>query len=346
MDTFIDKLAQKTVANDMISANSAAEARENQRLKDQLASYEEILQEMKQVNLKNIESASKVSDMISQAGSMPSKEAAPAVDSEEIMTASMRASEKAIAATKSSTEEIVAALKSNSDSVLEAVKANAENASGMKASSEEAIDSLKRSADDAVASVKRASDDALLSVSGKANDSIESLTKAAESVKEACDSGIEGMKQTSSENVESIKKASAEATETIKQASVDATENIKQASAEATETIKQVVADGLEGIKQASGDVVKGEAPAMDQTYLDAQFDDVHEAIHTENVKVYRNVQAAVDDSLADQTKAIRGYIESAGKDGSKLPVVLGVVNFALDIIILAVLVLHTMGIF
>ena len=66
----------------------------------------------------------------------------------------------------------------------------------------------------------------------------------------------------------------------------------------------------------------------------------------TENVKVYRNVQAAVDDSLADQTKAIRGYIESAGKDGSKLPVVLGVVNFALDIIILAVLVLHTMGIF
>ena len=302
MDTFIDKLAQKTVANDMISANSAAEARENQRLKDQLASYEEILQEMKQVNLKNIESASKVSDMISQAGSMPSKEAAPAVDSEEIMAASMRASEKAIAATKNSTEEIVAALKSNSDSVLEAVKANAENASGMKASSEEAIDSLKRSADDAVASVKRASDDALLSVSGKANDSIESLTKAAESVKEACDSGIEGMKQTSSENVESI--------------------------------------------KQASGDVVKGEAPAMDQTYLDAQFDDVHEAIHTENVKVYRNVQAAVDDSLADQTKAIRGYIESAGKDGSKLPVVLGVVNFALDIIILAVLVLHTMGIF
>ena len=89
MDTFIDKLAQKTVANDMISANSAAEARENQRLKDQLASYEEILQEMKQVNLKNIESASKVSDMISQAGSMPSKEAAPAVDSEEIMAASM-----------------------------------------------------------------------------------------------------------------------------------------------------------------------------------------------------------------------------------------------------------------
>ena len=331
MDTFIDKLAQKNVANDMINANSAAEARENQRLKDQLAGYEELLQEMKQVNLKNIESASKVSDMLGEAGSMPAKEAAPAIDYEEIMAASMRASEKAIAATKSSTEEIVAAVKLNSDSVMEAVKTGSEN----KASSEEAIDSLKRSADDAVASVKRASDDAVSSISGKAGDSIDSLTKAAESVKEACDSGIEGMKQTSADNVESIR-----------QAATEATDNIKQAASDATETIKQVVADGLDAIREASGAVVKPDAPAMDQTYLDAQFDDVHEAIHTENVKVYRNVQAAVDDSLADQTKAIRGDIESAGKDGSKLPVVLGVVNFALDIVILAVLALHAMGIF
>ena len=98
--------------------------------------------------------------------------------------------------------------------------------------------------------------------------------------------------------------------------------------------------------KSASGDVVKGEAPEMDKTYLDAQFDDVHDAIHTENIKVYRNVQAAVDDSLADQTKAIRGYIERTQKEGSKLPLVLGIVNFALNIIILAVLILTAMGVF
>ena len=140
MDTFIDKLAQKSVANDMISANSAAEARESQRLQEQLASYEELLQEMKQVNLKNIESASKVSDMLGEAGSMTtrgaedtgasqemieaakasSKETTEAVraaseetlnavktTSEDMIAASMRSSEKAIAATKSSAEEII-----------------------------------------------------------------------------------------------------------------------------------------------------------------------------------------------------------------------------------------------
>ena len=34
MDTFIDKLAQKTIANDMISANTAAEAREKQKISE------------------------------------------------------------------------------------------------------------------------------------------------------------------------------------------------------------------------------------------------------------------------------------------------------------------------
>ena len=187
MDTFIDKLAQKTVANDIINANTAAEARESQRIKDQLAGYEELLQEMKQVNLKNIEAASKVSDMLGEAGSLATRDAGGAevskemIDaakasseetlrevrsasqetvsavktaSEDMVAASMRSSEKAIAATNSSKEEIIAAFKENSDNV------------------KESIDSLKRSADDAVASVKRASDDAISSISGKAGENI------------------------------------------------------------------------------------------------------------------------------------------------------------------------------
>ena len=60
MDTFIDKLAQKSKANEMINANSEAEARENQRRAEQLAGYEQLLEDMKQINLKNLESASKI----------------------------------------------------------------------------------------------------------------------------------------------------------------------------------------------------------------------------------------------------------------------------------------------
>ncbi|MBP9996359.1 MAG: hypothetical protein KBT19_03685 [Lachnospiraceae bacterium] len=64
MDTFIDKLAQKFTAGEMIKGNTAAEAKEIKQLRDQVENYENLLQEMKMVNLKNIESAQKLSQLV------------------------------------------------------------------------------------------------------------------------------------------------------------------------------------------------------------------------------------------------------------------------------------------
>ena len=50
MDTFIDKLAQKFTAQEMIKANAAAEAAELQRTRDQVKQYDSCLQEMQKVN--------------------------------------------------------------------------------------------------------------------------------------------------------------------------------------------------------------------------------------------------------------------------------------------------------
>ncbi len=55
MDNFMDKLAQKWNASELIKANSAAEAMELRRLQEQVAEYEAILQEMRKLNLKNAE---------------------------------------------------------------------------------------------------------------------------------------------------------------------------------------------------------------------------------------------------------------------------------------------------
>ncbi len=60
MDNFIDKLAQKFTAQEMIKANSAAEERELKKLRDQVSEYEILLQEMRKMNLKNAETAEKV----------------------------------------------------------------------------------------------------------------------------------------------------------------------------------------------------------------------------------------------------------------------------------------------
>lgn len=50
MDTFMDKLAQKLNAQEMIKANSAADAEEMNQLKNQLREYDECLAQMQQIN--------------------------------------------------------------------------------------------------------------------------------------------------------------------------------------------------------------------------------------------------------------------------------------------------------
>lgn len=62
----MDKLAQKFSAQEMIKANSQAEAEELERLQLQVAEYEKILQEMRKLNYKNTELAEKLDLMIGE----------------------------------------------------------------------------------------------------------------------------------------------------------------------------------------------------------------------------------------------------------------------------------------
>ena len=64
MDNFMDKLAQKISAQELIKANSQAEAEELQRLQMQVSEYEKILQEMRKLNYRNTELSEKLDLMI------------------------------------------------------------------------------------------------------------------------------------------------------------------------------------------------------------------------------------------------------------------------------------------
>lgn len=57
MDNFMDKIAQKFNASEIIKANSAAEAMELKKLEAQVKEYEHILQQMRQVNLESTQAA-------------------------------------------------------------------------------------------------------------------------------------------------------------------------------------------------------------------------------------------------------------------------------------------------
>ncbi|MDE7479592.1 MAG: hypothetical protein K2M91_16930 [Lachnospiraceae bacterium] len=64
MDNFMDKLAQKFSAQELIEANSQAEAEEMKRLQLQISEYEKILQEMRKLNYRNTELSDKLDRMI------------------------------------------------------------------------------------------------------------------------------------------------------------------------------------------------------------------------------------------------------------------------------------------
>lgn len=64
MDSFIDKLAQKFTAQEIIKANSSAEAAELKRAREQVQQYEACLEEMKNVNESMKESLAKLEETL------------------------------------------------------------------------------------------------------------------------------------------------------------------------------------------------------------------------------------------------------------------------------------------
>ncbi len=64
MDIFIDKLAQKITGSEIINANTTAEAKELEMLKTKVEGYDNLLQEMRELNLKNTQSAERLNGII------------------------------------------------------------------------------------------------------------------------------------------------------------------------------------------------------------------------------------------------------------------------------------------
>ena len=64
MDNFIDRLAQKFIAGEVIKANSVAEEKELKRLREQVTEYEKCLQEMRKIQMTNTQTAQNLHDLM------------------------------------------------------------------------------------------------------------------------------------------------------------------------------------------------------------------------------------------------------------------------------------------
>ena len=66
MDNFMDKLAQKLNAQEMIKANAAAEAAQMDKMQSQIADYDEAFQEIRKLGLKQAEAADNLNQLITE----------------------------------------------------------------------------------------------------------------------------------------------------------------------------------------------------------------------------------------------------------------------------------------
>ena len=147
MDNFMDKIAQKLNSQELIRANAAADAAELENLekqleifKEQMEKYDDCIQEMRKLNLKNIESAQGVQNLADQANEKIGQTVGE-VESESVSRIK-QTSEVSIAGINQALSESlakIAEIKENSDN-LEQIT---ENMSGLQDKLEELFRNLE-----------------------------------------------------------------------------------------------------------------------------------------------------------------------------------------------------------
>ncbi|MBQ8041176.1 MAG: hypothetical protein IJ274_15145, partial [Lachnospiraceae bacterium] len=149
MDTFMDKLASKLNSQEMIRANSAAEARENERLQKEVEVYKQCLQEMKQISLQNTSTADEVAELVKASMDKITAIQVEAGKSDDVLNAMQSNSDAVMGAVRNSSNEMLSAVRNSSDEMQSAVKIYSEKIlAGLQAGNdgfkEELKEELKR----------------------------------------------------------------------------------------------------------------------------------------------------------------------------------------------------------
>ena len=166
MDNFMDKISQKLNSQDMIRANAAADAAEMENLenqvavfKEQIEKYDDCLQEMRKLNLKNMESAQGVQNLAEQASEKLEKTVG------EVESAS-------VSRIQQTSDLSIAGIRQTSDASI----------AGIKQTSDMSIAGIQQTSDASIAGINQAVAQSLAKIAeikdNSDNDNLEKITEA------------------------------------------------------------------------------------------------------------------------------------------------------------------------
>ena len=254
MDTFMDKLASKFNAQEMIRANSAAEARENERLQKEVEAYKQCLQEMREISLQNTATADEVAELVKAS---LDKIAAIQVESGK--------SDDVLVAMKTSTDDVLGAMKNNADVVIGAMQGKSEDVlNAVRNSAGETLSAVKMCSDEVQGVVNSKSEMMISSIRGALNANTERVMTAVEGSSEKVlselQAGNDGFKEAiKAELLAEIKKEIKSQEENVHKECVKVYRNVQAIITEETQKqTEEIIAAQSKGGKKATAALVCG----------------------------------------------------------------------------------------
>lgn len=151
--------------------------------------------------------------------------------------------------------------------------------------------------------------------------------------------GVQNLADTANEKLgQTVGEVEAESVSRIKQTSEVSIAGINQALSESLAKIAEIKenSDNLEQITENMSGL---------QTKLEGLFRNLEDFLHTDNVKVYRNVQASVVEELEKQTTELKGAVEqTASRNRVLLPFV--IITMVISIANVAITVARILNLF
>ena len=148
MDTFMDKLASRLNAQEMIRANAAAEAKENERLHKEVEVYKQCLEKMREISQQNVTMGDDVSELVRASMDKIAQIQAESGKSEDVLVAMQDNSNAVMSSVKSSSDAVMSSVKSSSDAVMSSVKSSSDVVvAAVKANSDSVMNAISGSSD-------------------------------------------------------------------------------------------------------------------------------------------------------------------------------------------------------
>lgn len=278
MDTFMDKLAQRLNAQEMIDANSAADVEELNRLRGRIKEYDECLEQMREIN----QELAAVNEQMSR---LVGETIAPEIQ---------RLVEGSIAKIEGAQVNIASI-----DDLVQESRAQLQSVRDMGSVQ------LQKVADEGGAQLQQIAEESNVQIRKLAQENTLQFQRYADEsgaqLQQALEENNAKMQQMASEGSAQMKKVALEANAQVQQNMSDNTAKLQKFVDESGSRMQRVTEESLKKLREFQQE---GQNAEELKQAIQEKLDSTSDNVHRECVKVYRNVQAVVLEESGKQAES------------------------------------------